>query len=132
MLTYSLVGQSRHFDVDSSSGQVYVVSVADLAGFKATLEVKVSDPRGLEAVTKVEVSVKNDSGLVFDNCVMCYQTKFKTFQFLSFYLRGKFYKNELCCLQVVVNGAANSNDVVVIAINQPANTVEEQITEVER
>lgn len=64
-LIYSLVDQSRHFDVDSSSGHVYVVSVADLAGTQATLEVKVSDPRGLEAVTKVEVSVKNDGGFVF-------------------------------------------------------------------
>lgn len=57
-LTYSIVGSSRHFDVESSSGLVYVVSVADLAGTKAILEVKVSDPTGLQAVTKVEVSVE--------------------------------------------------------------------------
>ncbi|XP_075871777.1 protocadherin Fat 4-like isoform X1 [Nelusetta ayraudi] len=57
-LTYSIVGSSRHFDVESSSGLVYVVSVADLAGTKAILEVKVSDPTGLQAVTKVEVVVK--------------------------------------------------------------------------
>lgn len=56
-LNYSLVGQSHHFDVDSSSGLVYVVSVADLAGTLATMMVKASDPRGLEALTKVEVSV---------------------------------------------------------------------------
>lgn len=56
-LNYSLDGQSRFFDVDSSSGLVYVVSVADLAGMQATVMVKVSDPSGLEAVTKLNVSV---------------------------------------------------------------------------
>lgn len=58
-LTYSLADQSGHFDVDPSSGLVYVVSVADLAGTNATVEVKVSDPSGLQAATNVEVSLKN-------------------------------------------------------------------------
>lgn len=41
-------------------------------------------------------------------------------------------QNVLCCLQVTVHGAAATSDVVVISINQPANRVEEKISEVER
>lgn len=47
-------------------------------------------------------------------------------------LRGKFHKNEFCCLQVAVNAAADSSDVVVISIKQPANLVEKQIDGVKR
>ncbi|KAK2817525.1 hypothetical protein Q5P01_025716 [Channa striata] len=57
-LVYSLSAESPDFDVDPSSGLVYVVSAAGLAGNTAALEVKATDPRGLSAVTKVEVSVQ--------------------------------------------------------------------------
>lgn len=60
-LNYSIVGDTRHFDVEPSSGLVYVVSVVDLAGTKAKVEVKVSDPSGLEDTTTVEVSLKSSS-----------------------------------------------------------------------
>ncbi|XP_075905067.1 protocadherin Fat 4-like isoform X2 [Nelusetta ayraudi] len=60
-LNYSIVGDTQHFDVEPSSGLVYVVSVVDLAGIKAKLEVKVSDPSGLEATTAVEVTVSGDA-----------------------------------------------------------------------
>lgn len=57
-LSYSLIGSNCHFDVAPSSGLVYVVSVEELAGTQEILEVKVTDPRGLEVTTKVEVSVE--------------------------------------------------------------------------
>lgn len=57
-LSYSLIGSNCHFDVEPSSGLVYVVSVEELAGTQEILEVKVTDPRGLEVATKVEVSVE--------------------------------------------------------------------------
>lgn len=57
-LSYSLVGNTEHFDVEPSSGLVYVVSAVDLAGATAELEVKVSDPSGLEDTIAVEVSVE--------------------------------------------------------------------------
>ncbi|XP_051241011.1 protein dachsous isoform X1 [Dicentrarchus labrax] len=57
-LVYSLSADSPHFDVDPSSGLVYVVSVVSLAGQQAAVEVKATDPRGLQATTKVEVEVK--------------------------------------------------------------------------
>lgn len=41
-------------------------------------------------------------------------------------------QTRLCYLQVAVSGATDSNDVVVISIDQPANAVEEQISGVER
>lgn len=55
-LLYSLSAGSPYFDVDPSSGLVYVVSVTGLAGNTATVEVKATDPRELYATTKVEVS----------------------------------------------------------------------------
>ncbi|XP_051241018.1 protein dachsous-like [Dicentrarchus labrax] len=57
-LVYSLSADSPHFDVEPSSGLVYVVSVVSLAGQQAAVEVKATDPRGLQATTKVEVEVK--------------------------------------------------------------------------
>ncbi|XP_067355536.1 protocadherin Fat 4 isoform X2 [Channa argus] len=57
-LVYSLSAESPYFDVDPSSGLVYVVSTAGLAANTAALEVKATDPRGLNAVTNVEVSVQ--------------------------------------------------------------------------
>lgn len=56
LLVYSLSAGDRFFDVDASTGLVYVVSVAGLAGQTITVEVKAKDPRGLQATTKVEVS----------------------------------------------------------------------------
>ncbi|CAK6983501.1 cadherin EGF LAG seven-pass G-type receptor 2-like, partial [Scomber scombrus] len=56
-LEYSLVSGSPYFDVDASSGLVFVVSVVDLSGQAATVEVKVTDPKGLNATAKVEVEV---------------------------------------------------------------------------
>lgn len=60
-LVYSLAADSPHFDVEPSSGLVYVVSAEGVAGQLATVDVKATDPRGLHATTKVEVSVKERS-----------------------------------------------------------------------
>ncbi|XP_059189827.1 protocadherin Fat 4 [Centropristis striata] len=57
-LVYSLTGGHPYFDVDPSSGLVYVVSAEALAGTTAGVEVKVEDPRGLHATISVEVEVK--------------------------------------------------------------------------
>ncbi|XP_041642272.1 protocadherin Fat 4 [Cheilinus undulatus] len=85
-LDYSLSEDSPHFDIDPSSGVVFVVSVTSLAGQSVSLQVKASDPRGLEATTHVEVEVQ---------------------------------------------GSASSTDVVMISVNQPANTVEKKIPQLE-
>lgn len=55
-LDYGLSADSPYFDVDPSSGLVYVVSAAGLAGQTAAVEVKATDPRGLSASARVEVS----------------------------------------------------------------------------
>ncbi|XP_047434027.1 cadherin EGF LAG seven-pass G-type receptor fmi-1-like isoform X2 [Mugil cephalus] len=55
-LVYSVSDES-HFKVDSSTGQVSVVSVADLAGKTTTVEVNATDRRGLQATAKLEVVV---------------------------------------------------------------------------
>ncbi|XP_040893189.1 protocadherin Fat 4 [Toxotes jaculatrix] len=60
LLDYSLSAHSPHFDVDPSSGLVYVVSAAGLAGQVAAVEVKATDPGGLYATTRVEVSVQGN------------------------------------------------------------------------
>lgn len=60
-LNYSIVGDTRYFDVQPSSGLVYVVSVADLAGANRTVVVKVTDPDGLVAATTLEVSFKRNT-----------------------------------------------------------------------
>ncbi|XP_068451779.1 cadherin-23-like isoform X2 [Clinocottus analis] len=86
-LVYGLAAASPHFDVEPSSGQLYVVSAAALAGQAATLEVTARDPRGLQATTIVEVEVK---------------------------------------------GRASNEDVVVIALNQPANDVMKKVPELEK
>ncbi|XP_054872856.1 cadherin-23-like [Amphiprion ocellaris] len=85
-LIYSLSAGSSYFDVEASSGQVYVVSAADVDGDTVTVEVKATDPQGLFATVTVKV---------------------------------------------VVQGSASSNDVVTISLNQPANTVENKIPELE-
>ncbi|XP_078146234.1 cadherin-23-like [Centroberyx gerrardi] len=56
-LVYSLSAASAYFDVDASTGLVYVVSAEGLAGELTAVEVKATDPKGLYATTKVEVSV---------------------------------------------------------------------------
>ncbi|XP_073327413.1 uncharacterized protein [Pagrus major] len=81
-LVYSLSVDSTYFDVDPSSGLVFVVSAAELAGQKVELEVLATDLQGLSATAKVEVTV---------------------------------------------GGSVSSSDVVVISLNQPANTVENKI-----
>ncbi|XP_028252910.1 cadherin EGF LAG seven-pass G-type receptor 1-like [Parambassis ranga] len=86
-LVYSLSGGSSHFDVELSSGLVYVVSAAGLAGQTAAVEVKATDPRGLSATARVEV---------------------------------------------VVQGSASSSNLVIISLNQPANTVEKKVPELEK
>ncbi|XP_028252777.1 cadherin EGF LAG seven-pass G-type receptor 2-like [Parambassis ranga] len=60
-LVYSLSGGSSHFDVELSSGLVYVVSAAGLAGQTAAVEVKATDPRGLSATARVEVAVQGSA-----------------------------------------------------------------------
>lgn len=57
-LVYSLTEGRPYFDVEPSSGLVYVVSAVDLAGEQTEVVVKATDPRGLHATTKVEVSVE--------------------------------------------------------------------------
>lgn len=54
-LVYGLVGDSPYLDVESSSGLVYVVSVLGLSSGLVQVQVKVTDPAGLSAVTTVEV-----------------------------------------------------------------------------
>ncbi|XP_029297871.1 cadherin EGF LAG seven-pass G-type receptor 2-like [Cottoperca gobio] len=60
-LVYSLPAQSASFDVDASSGLLYVVSAGALAGQTASVEVKVTDPRGLHATTTVQVDVQGSA-----------------------------------------------------------------------
>ncbi|KAM6941222.1 protocadherin Fat 4 [Lycodopsis pacificus] len=60
-LVYSLTADSPHFDVDPSSGLVYVVSAVGLAGQTAAVEVNAKDPRGLYATAKVEVAVQGSA-----------------------------------------------------------------------
>ncbi|XP_020495271.2 protocadherin Fat 4 [Labrus bergylta] len=86
-LHYSLSANSPYFDVDPSSGVVFVVSAVALAGQTVELQVKATDPRELHATTKVEVEVQ---------------------------------------------GSATSNDLVIISLNLPANTVEKKIPELEK
>ncbi|XP_050926881.1 protocadherin beta-2 [Lates calcarifer] len=57
-LTYIMSEGGPYFDVDPSSGLVYVVSVTSLGGNMATLKVDATDPRGLRTTTSVEVDVK--------------------------------------------------------------------------
>ncbi|KAM7419871.1 hypothetical protein PAMA_016804 [Pampus argenteus] len=57
-LVYSLSAASPYFDVEASSGLVFVVSVEGLEEETVGLEVKVTDPRGLDATAKVEVEVQ--------------------------------------------------------------------------
>ncbi|XP_063064674.1 protocadherin Fat 4 [Engraulis encrasicolus] len=56
MLQYSLVEPNSMFDIEPSSGQVYVVSLEGESG-KETLEVKAEDKHGLYATATVEVTV---------------------------------------------------------------------------
>nr|XP_046231679.1 protein dachsous isoform X5 [Scatophagus argus] len=86
-LVYSLSAPSPYFDVEPSSGLLYVVSVAELSEQLFEVEVKATDPTGLHATAKVEVEVQ---------------------------------------------GSASSSDVVVISLNQPANTVEKKVPELEK
>nr|XP_008302668.1 PREDICTED: protocadherin Fat 4-like [Stegastes partitus] len=85
-LVYSLSADSSYFDVEPSSGLVYVVSAAGLDGKTVKVEVKATDLLGLYATAKVEV---------------------------------------------VVQASASSSDVVTISLNQPINTVEKKISELE-
>ncbi|XP_029115136.1 protocadherin gamma-A4-like [Scleropages formosus] len=55
-LEYSLEEDSSLFDVEPSTGQVYVVSVLGQGG-QVTLHLMAADPQGLTATTKVEVTV---------------------------------------------------------------------------
>ncbi|XP_017159334.1 cadherin-6-like [Poecilia reticulata] len=57
-LVYSLSGGNSSFDVEPTSGLLYVVSVADLGGINITMEVKATDPEGLSATTTVKVVVQ--------------------------------------------------------------------------
>ncbi|XP_032418047.1 cadherin EGF LAG seven-pass G-type receptor 2-like [Xiphophorus hellerii] len=60
-LVYSLPAGNSSFDVESASGQLYVVSAADLGGKTVTMEVKATDPHGLSATTTVKVVVHGSS-----------------------------------------------------------------------
>ncbi|KAM8771994.1 cadherin-23-like isoform 2-T2 [Acanthopagrus schlegelii] len=84
-LVYNLEDDT-YFDVDPSTGLVFVVSAVELAGQKVELKVHADDLQGLRATTSVEVTV---------------------------------------------GGSVSSSDVVVIRLNQPANTVENQIPDME-
>lgn len=114
-LVYSLASDISYFDVEPSSGLVYVVSTVGLSGLLITFEVKATDPRGLNATTRVAVSVVcgGSTSVVRSN------VKNPTYQTLR-------------CPQVAVKENVNSNDVVTISLNQPANTVEKKVPELER
>ncbi|XP_044201132.1 protocadherin Fat 4-like [Thunnus albacares] len=60
-LVYSLSSASPYFDVEASSGLVFVVSAVGLAGETAKVEVKVTDPEGLHATAMVEVEVQGSA-----------------------------------------------------------------------
>nr|XP_033478927.1 protocadherin Fat 4 [Epinephelus lanceolatus] len=60
-LVYSVSGDSPYFDVEPSSGLVYLVSVVGLAGQTAVVEVKAKDRGDLYATTKVEVEVQGSA-----------------------------------------------------------------------
>lgn len=114
-LVYSLAADSPYFDVEPSSGLVYVVSAVGLSGLQYTFEVKATDPRGLNATTRVAVSVVcgESTSVVRSN------------------VRNPTYQM-LWCPQVEVKENMNSNNVVTISLNQPANTVEKKVPELER
>ncbi|KAJ8365861.1 hypothetical protein SKAU_G00146920 [Synaphobranchus kaupii] len=83
-LKYSLEEDSPLFDVEPSSGQVYVVSVEGQEG-EQSLRLKATDPRGLSAITEVKVTIQ----------------------------------------------ASDSDDTVVISLNQPLNMVDKKAREME-
>lgn len=56
-LRYFVVGSSSMFDVEPSTGQVYVVSLKGQSG-AVTLLVMAEDPLGFTDITTVEVSVR--------------------------------------------------------------------------
>ncbi|XP_043970025.1 protocadherin Fat 4 isoform X2 [Gambusia affinis] len=60
-LVYSLSGESSSFDVEPTSGLLFVVSAADLGGKTITMEVKATDPHGLSATTTVKVVVQGSA-----------------------------------------------------------------------
>uniref|UniRef100_A0A4W5MPG5 Cadherin domain-containing protein n=2 Tax=Hucho hucho TaxID=62062 RepID=A0A4W5MPG5_9TELE len=60
-LDYSLTESSSSFDVDRSTGQVYVVSAVGLEGKTTAVLVKATDPKGLHATTRVEVDVQGSA-----------------------------------------------------------------------
>ncbi|KAK6300316.1 hypothetical protein J4Q44_G00284140 [Coregonus suidteri] len=60
-LEYSLTEPSSSFDVDHSTGQVYVVSAVGLEGKTTPLLVKATDPKGLHATTTVKVDVQGSA-----------------------------------------------------------------------
>ncbi|XP_023190113.1 protein dachsous-like [Xiphophorus maculatus] len=60
-LVYSLPAGNSFFDVEPASGQLFVVSAADLGGKTVTMEVKATDPHGLSATTTVKVVVHGSS-----------------------------------------------------------------------
>ncbi|XP_067441680.1 protocadherin Fat 4 [Thunnus thynnus] len=60
-LVYSLSAASPYFNVEASSGLVFVVSAVGLAGQTAEVEVKVTDPEGLHATAMVEVEVQGSA-----------------------------------------------------------------------
>ncbi|KAG5855648.1 hypothetical protein ANANG_G00051340 [Anguilla anguilla] len=84
-LVYSLVEGSLLFDVEPSSGLVYVVSVEGQAGEKS-LKVKATDPQGLSATADIEVTIQE----------------------------------------------SETDDTVVISLNQPVNMVDKKALELER
>ncbi|XP_039469766.1 protocadherin Fat 4 [Oreochromis aureus] len=57
-LVYSLTAESPYFDMDPSSGLLYVISATELAGQTAKMEVKATDPHDLHATAIVEVMVQ--------------------------------------------------------------------------
>ncbi|XP_062304623.1 protocadherin Fat 1-like isoform X2 [Osmerus eperlanus] len=60
-LQYSMSEPSSYFDVDPSTGQVYVVSAVGLAGQTTTLTMKATDPLGLQATAMVQVDVQGSA-----------------------------------------------------------------------
>ncbi|XP_043970027.1 protocadherin-11 Y-linked-like isoform X2 [Gambusia affinis] len=64
-LVYSLPAGNSFFELESSSGLLFVVSAAGLGGINVTMKVKATDPHGLSATSRVKVVVQGSSDVTF-------------------------------------------------------------------
>ncbi|XP_043969656.1 cadherin-23-like [Gambusia affinis] len=64
-LVYSLPAGNSFFELESSSGLLFLVSAAGLGGINVTMKVKATDPHGLSATSRVKVVVQGSSDVTF-------------------------------------------------------------------